>query len=91
MQKSPRPIVFPKPETVAEFLDGAIPYISLKTLPELRMASGMTAAHRPRDLDDEIQLIKVRNLPIDYTDQPNPYVQGKFREPWQLAQVVEEY
>ena len=86
-----KPIAFPEPEAVAEFPNGAIPYISLKTLLELKIASGMTAPHRPRDLDDVIQLIKANHLIIDYADQLNPYVHAKFRELWQSAQVVEEY
>ena len=88
---SAKPIAFPEPEAVAEFPDGAIPYISLRTLLELKMASGMTAPHRIQDLGDVIQLIKVNRLSIDYADQLNPYVHDKFRELWQSAQVVEEY
>ncbi len=87
----PKPVVFPEPESVAVLLEGTIPYISLKTLLELKLASGMTAPHRPRDLDDVIQLIRVNLLPINYADQLNPYVQEKFRELWQSAQIVEEY
>ena len=87
----PKPISFPEPESVTEFIDGSIPYISLKTLLELKMASGMTAPHRPRDLDDVIQLIKANRLPSDYADQLDPYVHEQFRTLWTSAQVVEEY
>jgi len=87
----PKPIMFPEPETVTEFMDGSVPYISLKTLLELKMASGMTAAHRIQDLGDVIQLIKVNQLPLNYVGQLNPYVHEKFRELWKSAQVVEEY
>lgn len=87
----PKPIMFPEPETVTEFMDGSVPYISLKTLLELKMASGMTAAHRIQDLGDVIQLIKVNHLALDYVDQLNPYVHEKFCELWKSAQVVEEY
>jgi len=87
----PKPNMFPEPETVTEFMDGSVPYISLKTLLELKMASGMTAAHRVQDLGDVIQLIKVNQLPLNYVGQLNPYVHEKFRELWKSAQVVEEY
>jgi len=87
----PKPIMFPEPETVTEFMEGSVPYISLKTLLELKMASGMTAAHRIQDLGDVIQLIKVNQLPVDYVQHLNPYVHEKFRELWKSAQVVEEY
>ena len=40
---------------------------------------------------DVIQLIKANRLTLDYAEQLNPYVQDKFRELWQSAQVVEEY
>ena len=50
----------------------------------------MTAAHRPRDLDDVIQLIRVNQLAATYAERLNPYVGDKFRELWQAAQVEEE-
>lgn len=87
----PKPVAFPMPEAVAVHLGDGIPYISLPTLLELKTACGMTAAHRPRDLDDVIQLIRANQLALDYADQLNPYVQDKFRELWQAAQVEEEY
>ena len=40
-------------------MEDGIPYVSLKTLMELKLACGMTTAHRPRDFDDVIQLIRV--------------------------------
>jgi hypothetical protein len=86
-----KPVAFPMPESVIDFRDDGIPYISLPTLLELKTASGMTAAHRPRDLDDVIQLIRANQLQVDYAEKLNPYVQDKFRELWQAAQVEEEY
>ena len=86
----PKPVAFPEPEQVSHVLDG-IPYITLDTLLELKLASGMTAAHRPRDLDDVIQLIRANKLPADYVDHLNQYVQPKFRELWQAAQVDDDY
>ncbi|KAA1261640.1 hypothetical protein LF1_41950 [Rubripirellula obstinata] len=86
-----KPVAFPAPETVAETGEDGVPVISLKTLIELKIASGMTAVHRPRDLDDVIQLIKVNKLSKDFGSQLNPYVADKFAELWAAAQVVEEY
>jgi hypothetical protein len=51
----------------------------------------MTAAHRPRDFDDVIQLIRVNRLPLEYVERLNGYVADKFRELWQAAQVDEDY
>lgn len=87
----PKPVVFPEPESVVEIRDDAIPYVTLKTLIELKLASGMTATHRPRDLDDVIQLIKANQLTLDYAGQLNSWVQPKFCELWQAAQINEEY
>ena len=87
----PKPVSFPEPESVSEHRDDGIPFITLKTLIELKLASGMTAAHRPRDLDDVIQLIRINKLGTDYSDSLNPYVAVRFTELWQAAQVNEEY
>ncbi|MEZ6067732.1 MAG: hypothetical protein R3B90_18935 [Planctomycetaceae bacterium] len=48
----PKPAAFPPPEKVAELGAEEIPYFSLTTLLELKLACGMTTDHRPRDLDD---------------------------------------
>ena len=87
----PKPISFPAPELVSERNEVGLPIIRLQTLIELKLASGMTASHRPRDLDDVIQLIRIRQLPISYSESLNPYVRSKFLELWQAAQVNEDY
>lgn len=87
----PKPISFPTPESVREVRDESLPYLNLRTLLELKLASGMTAAHRPRDLDDAIQLIRINALPEDYAEQLNPFVREKFAELWRAAQVSEDY
>lgn len=86
-----KPLSFPAPETVAEVREEGLPYITLKALLELKIASGMTAAHRPRDLDDVIQLIRVNALPLEFGQELNPYVREKFAELWQSAQISEDY
>jgi hypothetical protein len=86
-----KPIAFPDPTKVSVILGEGIPYISLKTLLELKLASGMTAAHRPRDLDDVIQLIRINLLPLEYQNELDPYVGAKYNELWNAAQVVDDY
>ena len=86
----PKPIAFPEPELVSEVHDG-IPYVRLSTLLELKIASGMTTSHRPRDLDDVIQLIRANNLSLEYADKLDSYVHEKYRELWQAAQIDEDY
>lgn len=86
-----KPVSFPTPESVREVRDQGVPYLNLKTLLELKLASGMTAPHRLQDLADVIQLIRVNALPQDYADQLNPFVREKFIELWQAAQISEDY
>jgi len=87
----PKPVAFPTPESVSERNDEGLPIISLKTLIELKLASGMTTVHRPRDFDDVIQLIRVNKLSREFEQQLNPYVGTKFEELWNAAQVNEDY
>lgn len=87
----PKPIAFPTPESVSWISKDGLPFIDLKTLIELKIASGMTTKHRPRDLDDVIQLIRINQLPESYGETLNPYVQNAFKELWQAAQVKEDY
>ncbi len=87
----PKPVSFPTPESVREVRDEGLPYLNLKTLLELKITSGMTAAHRLQDLADAIQLIRVNALSVDFADQLNPFVREKFAELWQSAQVSEDY
>ena len=87
----PKPISFPNPESVRELRGEGLPYLNLKSLLELKIASGMTAAHRPRDLDDAIQLIRINTLPQDYSDRLDPFVREKFSELWHAAQISEDY
>ncbi|MCC6510177.1 MAG: hypothetical protein IT423_13810 [Pirellulaceae bacterium] len=87
----PKPVAFPPPETASQVNEDGLPFITLPTLLELKMASGMTAAHRIQDLADAIQLIRVNRLPQSFAEQLNPYVREKFLELWPAAQVDEEY
>ena len=87
----PKPISFPEAAAVSEFGDDGIPVISLAPLLELKIASGMTTVHRPRDLDDVIQLIRVNNLPAEYAETLNPYVRAKYAELWAASQISEDY
>lgn len=82
----PKAVAFPDPAHVA-LPDTQPRVISLAALVELKTASGMTAPERPRDFDDVIQLIRVNHLPRTYGGTLNSYVQPKFEELWDLAQI----
>lgn len=87
----PKPVAFPLPETVAETGSDGLPFLSLPTLIDLKLACAMTTTHRPRDLDDVIQLIRINGLTPQYAERLNPYVRDKFAELWPAAQVREDY
>jgi hypothetical protein len=75
----PKPVAFPDPRLAASEIDG-IRYVSLSTLIELKLASGMTNPGRLKDLADVQELIRVRKLRESFKDQLNPYVREKFIE-----------
>lgn len=87
----PKPVAFPPPETVATTHVDGLPYVSLNTLIELKLASGMTARHRLQDMADVIQLIRANRLPITYGANLNSYVAEAFSQMWQAAQVEDEH
>lgn len=86
----PKPVAFPDPATQSSTGDG-FRIVDLPTLIELKLASGMTAPHRARDIADVIDLIRARSLPREYGGQLNPYVRDKFDELWELGQIEEDY
>lgn len=79
-----KPVAFPDPQSVAVETEG-VRYISLEGLIELKLASGMTNPGRLKDLSDVLELIKVRDLTAEYSEQLNPYVRAKYLELWHQA------
>ncbi len=75
----PKPVRFPNPNENAVEIDG-IKTVSLEKLVELKIASGMTAPHRLKDLADVQEIIKIKNLSADFTEKLNPFVREKFLE-----------
>lgn len=87
----PKPVAFLDPGEASEPDEDGVPYLKLPVLLQMKLASGMTAAHRPQDLADVIQLIRANQLPLAYGEQLPPYVQEKYAELWALAQIDEDY
>ncbi len=87
----PKPVSFPSPGDVSEFDVDGIPYLQLFVLIELKLASGMTAPDRPRDLDDVIQLIRKNDLPRAFGDELNSYVQECWYRLWDASRHSDEY
>jgi hypothetical protein len=75
----PKPVKFPNPCEAATEIDG-VRIVTLEKLVELKLASGMTAPHRLRDLADVQELIKARRLPADFANRLDPSVREKFLE-----------
>lgn len=82
----PKTVVFPDPEDAAE-RGQDVRLLPLRDLIELKLASGMTAPHRLRDLADVIELIKVQNLSAEFAEDLDPLVRDKYQELWQAAQT----
>lgn len=76
-----KPVAFPDPRSVSIKSDGIL-YLNLHTLVELKLASGMTNPGRLKDLSDVLELIKLINLPVNFSQQLNPYVRDKYLELW---------
>ena len=78
----PKPVAFPDPAEVGVDRDG-IMYLSLPSLVELKLASGMTGGlQRLKDFADVIELIQILKLPADFAVKLNPYVRDRFAELW---------
>jgi hypothetical protein len=82
---APKPVRFPDPRE-ASTEAGRFRVLSLPRLIEMKLASGMTAAHRLLDLADVQRLIDLRKLPREFSEQLDPYVRSKFDELWTSAQ-----
>src|SRR6266852_6320181 len=78
----PKPVVFPNPANSAEMI-GEHSVVKLPTLIELKLASGLSAAHRQlRDLADVQQLIETLDLPEDLSQQLDPSVRAEYLRLW---------
>lgn len=81
----PKPVAFPDPADVSVERDGYC-VISLEKLIELKLASGMTAPHRLRDLADVQDLISILDLPLGLGDGLDESVRGEYRRLWETVQ-----
>jgi hypothetical protein len=83
----PKPVAFPDPQVVA--IHGErVSLLPLAKLIELKLASGLSAPHRLRDLADVLELIRILSLPRDTAESLDASVRAKFDELWQAAQTA---
>jgi hypothetical protein len=76
-----KPVAFPDPAGKAVEI-GGIKVLRLPELVDLKLASGLSAAHRLKDLSDVQELIRIVKLPREFAEKLNPYVREKYIELW---------
>jgi len=82
----PKPVSMPEPRMASIEIDG-VQFVTLAKLIELKLASGISAADRLKDLADVQELIKIGSLQKDFAERLDPYVRDKFLE---LFEAVEK-
>ena len=75
----PKPVSMPVPAEASTEIDG-VKFVSLEKLIELKLASGISAPDRLKDLADIQELIKIRHLGADFASKLDPYVRTKYLE-----------
>ena len=73
----PKSVAFPDPDDVTTDVDG-LRVLVLPKLIELKLASGMSAPHRLRDLADVQEIIKARHLDEDFATELDPSVRSTY-------------
>ncbi len=81
----PKPVVFPDP-AAASIEQDSYSVIALEKLIELKLASGMTAPHRLRDLADVQDLISALDLPKALGEKLDESVRGEYQQLWEAVQ-----
>jgi hypothetical protein len=84
----PKPVRFPDPATTAVRGRG-VALLPLALLVELKLASGISAPHRLKDLADVLELVRALALPRELAAELDPSVRAKYDELWQAAQATE--
>ena len=84
----PKPVAFPDPAEAA-VAGSRFRILGLPTLVELKLASGMTAPHRLKDLADVLELVRTTKLSAEFALQLDPYVREQYVELWRAAQTVD--
>jgi hypothetical protein len=80
----PKTVVLPDPAASSIEIDG-IRVVALPTLIELKLASGLCAGHRLRDLADVQDLIATLALPLDLADSLDASVREEYRRLFRLT------
>lgn len=78
----PKPVAFPDPARVASIVEEGVRFVALEPLVELKLASGLSAPHRLRDLADVQDLIRVRQLGAELAERLDASVRAGYLELW---------
>jgi hypothetical protein len=73
----PKAVSFPDPEVAAQEVNG-VRVLRLPEVVELKLASGISAPHRLRDLADVQEIIKTCDLDVQFADQLDPSVRATY-------------
>ncbi len=84
-----KPVAFPDPAEAA-VVGERFAMLPLATLIELKLASGMTAPHRLRDLADVLELIRIHGLTEDDAASFDPFVRDKYLELCRAARTADD-
>jgi len=82
----PKPVSFPDPQEASVEI-GGVRVVTLERLIELKLASGMTAAHRLRDLADVQDLIRLLGLPEELAERLDGSVRPVYQKLWSQSQA----
>ena len=64
--------------------------IRLEKLIEIKLASGLSASHRLRDLADVQDLIRIRQLPLELAEELDSSVRDEYRRLWYAVNKAPE-
>jgi hypothetical protein len=83
----PKPVAFPDPAVKA--IEGEeFRYVPLETLIELKLASGLSAPHRARDIVDVQDLIQHAKLSRELAQRLDPSVRDEYVRLWEIVQTI---
>lgn len=85
----PKAVRFPDPRESSVEIKG-IRVVTLERLVELKLASGMTAAHRLRDLADVQDLIRALSLPLEFAERLDSSVRALYQKLWSESQAPDK-
>ena len=85
----PKSVAFPDPKDAHQLMDG-VRVLTLNKLIELKLASGLSAAHRISDLGDVQKLIEFLSLPEELAQSLDPSVRPEYLRLWLATRQAEQ-